>query len=282
MWHYKESRGTNISRTIYIAAAFAAIVMILPAVAGATSAFSSNVKLPSMVPVTNKYVPASTCTGVTQTTSSNWGGFAAQSCLTSPSTKVVTKVVGTWVEPTVKCTSGETAYAAFWVGIDGYSSNSVEQLGTDSDCSGGSPSYYAWYEMYPAGPVTLGMTIKPGNTITASVTYNSAKKFVLALKDVTTGKTFSVTKSLSSAARSSAEWIVEAPSSSSGVLPLADFGTVTFSSCSATISGVTGPIQTSTSTWQAAEINIVGSTTEETTSALTSSGNGFTGTWVAT
>ena len=45
-------------------------------------------------------------------------------------------------------------YAAFWVGLDGYTSKSVEQLGTDSDCTNvNSPSYYAWYEMYPAASV---------------------------------------------------------------------------------------------------------------------------------
>jgi hypothetical protein len=279
MWPHRYGQKANISKTQYLVATFAIAVMIMPAVGGATSVIMTHVNLPTMTPAVVKYVPAATCSGTTTTTSSNWGGYAVQSCLTSPSSKVVTKVVGTWVEPTAKCT--KTAYAAFWVGIDGYSSSSVEQLGTDSDCNGATPSYYAWYEMYPANPVTLSMSIKPGNTITASVTYNSAGKFVLALKDVTTGKSFSVTKSLSSAARSSAEWIVEAPSSSSGVLPLADFGTVTFTSCSATISGVTGPIQTSTSKWQAAEMNIVGSATEETTSSLTSGGNGFSGTWVS-
>jgi hypothetical protein len=280
MWSHRYGLKGSTSRTPYIVAAFAAAMMILPAVGGVTTVVMTHVSLPAMTPAKISVVPAKSCSGTTSVTSSNWGGYAAQSCLTSPSKDVVTKVVGTWVEPTAKCSG--TAYAAFWVGIDGYSSSSVEQLGTDSDCNGKTPSYYAWYEMYPANPVTISMTIKPGNTITASVTYNSAKKFVLAIEDVTTGKTFSVTKSLSSAARSSAEWIVEAPSSSSGVLPLADFGTVTFTSCSATISGVTGPIQTSSSTWQAAEMNIVGSTTEETTGALSSSGNGFTGTWVAT
>jgi hypothetical protein len=40
-------------------------------------------------------------------------------------------------------------YAAFWVGLDGYSSSTVEQTGTDSDCVGKNPSYYAWYEFYP-------------------------------------------------------------------------------------------------------------------------------------
>ena len=47
--------------------------------------------------------------------------------------------------------AGGFPYSSFWVGIDGYSSSSVEQLGTDSDCAGNTPDYYAWWEMYPAG-----------------------------------------------------------------------------------------------------------------------------------
>jgi hypothetical protein len=41
---------------------------------------------------------------------------------------------------------------------------------------------------------------------------------------------------------SSAEWIEEAPSTNSGVLPLANFGSVTFSNAQYTANGTTGPI----------------------------------------
>ena len=34
---------------------------------------------------------------------------------------------------------GPSAASAFWVGLDGYTSTSVEQLGTDSDCNSGTP-----------------------------------------------------------------------------------------------------------------------------------------------
>lgn len=275
------SRKNGEPKCNYFLAVLVASVMALPGAAGAIGAVAPHATAPRMSPVASNPVALSTCKGTVSTTSSNWGGYAVQSCLTNPSNDVVTAVSGTWVEPTAKCPSGKTSYAAFWVGIDGYTSSSVEQLGTDSDCDSGAASYYAWYEMYPAAPVNFKMTVKPGNELTASVTYTSAKKFVLKIEDVTTGVTDSVTKSLSSAARSSAEWIVEAPSSGSGVLPLADFGTVTFSACSATLSGVTGAIQTSSSTWEAAQMNIVGSVTEETTSSLNSAGNGFTGTWDA-
>ena len=53
-----------------------------------------------------------------------------------------------WADWAASSAARPTA-SAFWVGLDGYSSTSVEQLGTDSDCVSGKPSYYAWYEMYP-------------------------------------------------------------------------------------------------------------------------------------
>jgi hypothetical protein len=82
-----------------------------------------------------------------------------------------TSVYGVWVVPSVICTGvKETQYASFWVGIDGYSSNSVEQIGTDSDCDGSTPSYYAWYEFYPAGSFNIdSVPVNPGNVISASV-----------------------------------------------------------------------------------------------------------------
>jgi hypothetical protein len=49
----------------------------------------------------------------------------------------VTDVTGSWTVPAVDCTSPNgtpNGYSSFWVGIDGYGSNTVEQIGTDSDC----------------------------------------------------------------------------------------------------------------------------------------------------
>ena len=53
------------------------------------------------------------------------------------------------------------------MGLDGDGTNTVEQIGTDADCSSGKPVYYAWYEMYPKFPVNLSLTINPGDTISA-------------------------------------------------------------------------------------------------------------------
>ena len=77
-------------------------------------------------------------------TSTNWSGYADVSSKGS-----VTAVSGSWQVPAVSNTVAGDVSA--WVGIDGYTSRTVEQTGTDSHVStvGGPVFNYAWYEMYP-------------------------------------------------------------------------------------------------------------------------------------
>jgi len=160
----------------------------------------------------------------TNSTSTNWSGYASTGSR-------FTSVSASWTEPTVICSG--TAYSSFWVGIDGDTSNSVEQTGTSADCSGSTPQYYAWYEMYPKYPSNLSNTVQPGDSISASVTTDGVGRFTLTISDSTQHWNYSTTQRLKSAALASAEVIAEAPSSRSGVLPLANFGSVTFSSSTA-------------------------------------------------
>jgi hypothetical protein len=162
---------------------------------------------------------------ITRSTSTNWAGYAATGSRFS-------SVSATWKQPSASCTSA-TTYSSFWVGLDGDTSNTVEQTGTDADCSGGSPVYYAWYEMYPRFPVNLSLPIHPGDTIHSSVTTNGRGTFTLTIADTTTGRSFTTSQKLKSAKLSSAEVIAEAPSGSGGVLPLTNFGTVAFSAAMA-------------------------------------------------
>jgi hypothetical protein len=211
------------------------------------------------------------------TYSSNWSGYAAETNLNAPASNAVTQVSGSWTVPNVTGTTN--AYSSVWVGIDGYSSSSVEQLGTEQDTSKtGATSYYAWWEMYPNPTVQITtVPISPGDSISASVTYSS-NTFTLWLKDNRTGASFSTGQS-GTPQRSSAEWIVEAPSSFFGVLPLANFGTATFTKAQATIGGITGAIDNSA--WQDTSIDMVGSSgtvidqtsglTDTTTAPITSS-----------
>jgi hypothetical protein len=154
-------------------------------------------------------------------TSTNWSGYASTH---GP----FQSVSASWVQPTGTCTS-KTTYAAFWVGLDGDGSNTVEQTGSEVDCSGGSPVYYAWYEMYPAFPVNYTNVVEPGDHFSASVTV-SGTSFALTITDTTEGWSHTQNKTSSTAKKHSAEIIAEAPSSGSGVLPLTKFGTVQFMS----------------------------------------------------
>ncbi len=202
---------------------------------------------------------------VAVTTSSNWSGYAIEqgSNLNAPTTNTVSAVGGSWVVPTVTGTT--TGYSADWVGIDGYSSSTVEQIGTEEDVTAGrrggaaTTSYYAWYEMYPSASVEITkFTVKPGDNMSAEVSYQSTSgrksSFTLTITDTTENETFTTTQSIATPARSSAEWVVEAPSSGRGVLALDNFGTVNFTGAWATAGGTTGPIDDSA--WSAIPIDI--------------------------
>jgi Peptidase A4 family len=161
---------------------------------------------------------------ITHSTSSNWSGYAVTGSR-------FTSVSASWTQPTATCSA--TAYSSFWVGLDGDTSNTVEQTGTDADCSGRTPQYYAWYEMYPKYPVNFSNPVQPGDKMSASVTTDGRGGFTLTISDATRSWTRTVTARLKSAKLASAEVIAEAPSSSGGVLPLANFGTVNFSNAKA-------------------------------------------------
>jgi Peptidase A4 family len=214
-------------------------------------------------------------------TSTNWSGYAVQSA------SKFTDATGTWVQPTATCSSTGSQYAAFWVGIDGYSSSSVEQLGTDSDCTGrNKPSYYAWYEMYPANSVELSTSqypVKPGDTLTADVSV-SGTTFTLSLKS-SRGWTFSTSASGSGLAQSSAEWIAESPEICSvfcRLASLSDFGTVNFTTADAAVSGgADQPLSAFTADGGPHEIVAESSTgtVRAQPSALSASGNAFSIAW---
>jgi len=178
-------------------------------------------------------------------TSSNWGGYAVETSFASPRNKVVSAVQGSWTIPTVSRSTSSQTYSSLWVGIDGYSDGTVEQIGTEQDWTPSGQQNYVWFEMYPHGAYEIvGFPIAAGDNFGAGVVYLSGGTFMLSITNVTQGVYYTVpthyTRS-KNALRSSAEWIVEAPYSG-GVLPLADFGTASFSHCVATINGTTGPI----------------------------------------
>jgi len=221
---------------------------------------------------------------MTTQTSANWAGYA----VTGPK---VSKVAGSWTQPTATCPKNRNQQAAFWVGIDGYSATdpTVEQIGTDSDCTKGTnkkpggPSYYAWYQLYPQPAVVLASTysVTPGDAISANVAVIGSA-YTMTISDGAKWH-FSTTQHLQTTPQnSSAEWIAEAPSScraSCKELPLADFGSLSFSSASANGQPISAPgfsnYQIDMTTRNAKKILAR-------TSTLSSGGTAFTITWLRT
>jgi hypothetical protein len=154
-------------------------------------------------------------------TSGNWSGYAG----TAAAGVKLTYAASTWIVPSVQ---KKTGYSSTWVGIDGFANNDLIQTGTEQDYVNGHAIYRAWWEILPAAETLIpSITVHPGDVFTGSVKNTSGKKWVISLKDVTTGKSFSINKNYNGAG-TSAEWIQEAPFNG-GILPLAHYSQTKFS-----------------------------------------------------
>ena len=152
-------------------------------------------------------------------TSTNWAGYAANNA-------TFTTVTSSWVEPDVSCTS--SGIVAFWIGLDGWGSDSVEQDGTGVDCSSGSPQQFAWWETYPANSIQeYGDPVAAGDSLTSTVTDTGGGQYQMVLTDNTQGWTENQTVG-ASGSDASAEVIAEAVTSGSDVTPLPNFSSVGF------------------------------------------------------
>ena len=155
----------------------------------------------------------------------SWGGYAVTGT-------TFHSVTGNWVVPALNCsaTSGDIS---FWSGLDGWTSDTVEQIGLDAVCtSGGKIEYNPWVEMYPANSIYFTETVKAGDTMTSSVTTTGSGSFTLVLGDTTQNWTKTYTKTLKNADLNSAEVIDEAIGSQD-IPPCPNFGSIQFSDVTA-------------------------------------------------
>src|SRR5260221_7747022 len=174
-------------------------------------------------------------------TSDNWAGYIVATNIDSPQNNAVTDVQGQWIVPSLTCGAADTA-SSIWIGVDGDLDKTVEQAGTEQDCTQGKPSFFAWLELYPKeAREALNVSVHSGDIISAEIKYISGDDFNLSLVNQTTGESFNVTQTGKRAKRQTAEWIIEAPFSGK-ILPLANFGLVTFTGANATLNGHSGPI----------------------------------------
>ena len=157
--------------------------------------------------------------------SDNWSGYVATG-------SNLWQVSGSWVEPAATCTA-TTAESVFWVGLGGYPGYPLYQAGSGAFCRNGVPIHALWYELITPSstqPLVALVQIQPGDSVSASIDLRSGD---VRLADSTAGYRTDVAFAPQSTALGSAEWIAEATSHGGTVSTLADFGSVTFSGCSA-------------------------------------------------
>jgi hypothetical protein len=158
----------------------------------------------------------------------NWSGYA----ITANSGQTIKRIQALFTVPNVNCARSTlgTNGAVFseWAGLDGFTTNTVEQAGVAAECtSTTSPAtYFAFYEMFPNPGVTF-TGVNPGDAIVI-VVQRVSTGWNLVLQDRTTGGGFSTVQpcpSGSTCRDANAEEITE---DFNGSVPagfnLADFG----------------------------------------------------------
>ena len=103
----------------------------------------------------------------------------------------------------------------------------------------------AWYEWYPDYAYDFsGIDFSAGDSVTVTVSADSLTSGTAIIENTTTGKKVShtFTNQNASLCETNAEWIVEDFEEGNSMVPLANWGSVTFSGASAkTANGTVGP-----------------------------------------
>jgi hypothetical protein len=173
--------------------------------------------------------------------SSNWAGAVIVSSGVSLAT-------GTSTVPTPSAPpggdSGTEYCGAAWVGIDGDTCQSgLIQTGVFWCVQNGEYSYEAWYRWIPGASIAYdNININAGDVISVTVTWTSDTSGTVYLVDETNGGNGFITftgQTSGTLCGTNAEWIVEDFEENGGLVPFADFGTVTFTGATAVVGGQT-------------------------------------------
>lgn len=204
----------------------------------------------------------------------NWSGYAV-----TPGSGI-TAVSSTFIVPAAGLVP--PGFAATWAGIGGYNTSDLIQAGTAEQSAPSNPlvgpQYYAWYELLPNSETQLtgcsgdpSCTVTPGDTISVDISNVSGNTWSISVSD--SGK-WSWSKDVTyNSSRSSAEWILEAPTLVAAQTLLAPVGTVHFGPTSTyTAGGATHTIAQGNPT----QIDLgTGVVNEATPSALATNGQSF-------
>ena len=164
-------------------------------------------------------------------TSTNWSGFTLTSGVNSYTLGSFDLAVAAFNVPIAQqafgTCSGGWEYSALWVGLDGVTTNSVMQAGTEADayCSGGytQADYYAWVEWYPANGIKVtNLAVTAGDVVAVWINpfFSTTNGMAFIINETTNNY---VTIGFSAPAGtsligSSVEWIMERPANQNGSL----------------------------------------------------------------
>jgi hypothetical protein len=153
--------------------------------------------------------PAPPALTPTTSDSQNWAGYSVGG---GP----FTAVSGTFDVPNIAPSPDETVTSE-WVGIDGVSDNSLIQAGAteEYDPTAGTVGFWAWWEIIPDTATPISMTVSAGDRMSVVIAQVSGSSWSISITDLTTGAQFTTTQTYTGPGQS-AEWIVEAPTGSTG------------------------------------------------------------------
>ncbi|KAF5361700.1 hypothetical protein D9758_007347 [Tetrapyrgos nigripes] len=162
--------------------------------------------------------------------STNWSGAVIES---PPSGQTFQTVVGTFF-----LLRAETEPRARGSPLGDTAQNSILQSGVDFTVTNGRVSYDSWFEWFPNFAIDIPSFVPAaGNTVRITVHSTSSTAGTVTLENLSTGARVveNVRAPSSSAALQglNAEWIVEDFEENGGLVPLTNWGTVTFTGAQA-------------------------------------------------
>jgi hypothetical protein len=141
--------------------------------------------------------------------SANWSGYAVTS-----SKHRITAVTSSF---TVPSPGTRTGFASNWTGIGGFRTSDLIQAGTSEFSNTSRRTLFAWYELLPSNATRLhncigdpSCTVTAGDEMTVTINQSSSRHWQISVADSSAGWTWTKNVSYRSS-RSSAEWILEAP-----------------------------------------------------------------------
>jgi hypothetical protein len=156
--------------------------------------------------------------------STNWSGYAVVA-------NGITDVRSTFVVPKTK--AFPSGFASTWTGIGGYNTGDLIQAGVAEEAGG---NYYAWYEILPASatPITgcsgdAGCSVRPGDKTYIRILQVGTNLWNVLIINNGHGVSWRWSRDIPyKSSRSSAEWVLEAPTVGGAQSTLQNVGNVHF------------------------------------------------------